>query len=112
MKSIAPAAALKLITAKTAMMIDVREADEYDYENIPGSLLQSLSFFDAELFPDLKDKTLIIMCKAGMRSAAVIKQLEEVGYSDIYNLEGGIVAWEEAKFETEGKKYEALDYQI
>lgn len=112
MKAISPADAFQHIADKTAIMIDVREADEYEYENIPGSLLQSLSFFDADLFPDLKDKTLIIMCKAGQRSAAAIKQLEDVGYNDIYNLEGGILAWSEAKLETEGKKYEALDFQI
>jgi rhodanese-related sulfurtransferase len=40
-----------------------------------------------------KDKPVIVQCRSGKRSAAAIMQLEQLGYTNLYNLQGGILAW-------------------
>lgn len=100
------------LDARTAVLLDVREANEFDFENVPGSLLLPLSFLDAETFPPITDRKLIVMCAVGKRSAAAQKQLAESGIPNLYNLAGGIDAWKKAGFETQGGKFEALDFSI
>ena len=98
--------------AGEAVLVDVRETNEYEYENVPGSLLLPLSFFDADLFPPIDDKKLVFMCAVGKRSAAVQKQLAKAGFTNLFNLTGGIDAWKKAGLETQGGKFESLDYNI
>jgi rhodanese-related sulfurtransferase len=40
-----------------------------------------------------KDKPVVVQCRSGKRSAAAIMQLEQLGYTNLYNLRGGILAW-------------------
>jgi rhodanese-related sulfurtransferase len=98
--------------AREAVLLDVREANEFEFENVPGSVLLPLSFLDAETFPPITDRKLIVMCAVGKRSAAAQKQLAESGIPNLYNLAGGIDAWKKAGFETQGGKFEALDFNI
>lgn len=95
-----------------AVLIDVREASEYDYENIPGSVLLPLSFLDAEVFPPLKDKKLVMICAMGKRSAAAYKQLAKAGYDNLVNLEGGVAAWRNAGLDLQGARFDAEDYTV
>ncbi len=113
-----PLPEVNAVTAKAwldkreAVLLDVREANEFDFENVPGSLLLPLSFLDAETFPPITDRKLIVMCAVGKRSAAAQKQLADSGIANLYNLTGGIDAWKKAGFETQGGKFEALDFSI
>ena len=76
-------------------LIDVREPNEFDHVNIDGELMplgQILDFTEKVS----KDKPVIVHCKSGMRSQRAIMQLEEVGgFDNLYNLEGGILAYAE-----------------
>ena len=63
-------------------------------------------------FPPITDRKLIVMCAIGKRSAAAQKQLAASGIPNLYNLAGGIDAWKKAGYETQGGKYEALDFSI
>ena len=65
-----------------------------------------------DTFPPITDRKLIIMCAVGKRSAAAQKQLADSGIANLYNLTGGIDAWKKAGFETQGGKFEALDFSI
>lgn len=100
------------LVAREAVLLDVREANEFEFENVPGSLLLPLSFLDSETFPPITDRKLIVMCAMGKRSLAAQKQLAESGIPNLYNLAGGIDAWKKAGFETQGGKFEALDFSI
>jgi len=93
------------------VLVDVRELSEYEYEHIPGSFLLPLSFFDADLFPKLGPR-IVLVCQVGRRSAAAQKQLARVGITDTINLIGGIDAWREAELELEGTRYEDTGYSI
>ena len=74
-------------------LIDVREQGEYDSTNIKGKLVPKSQLEDR--FSEIpKEGKVVIHCKSGMRSASVINWLEENhGYTNLYNLQGGIIAW-------------------
>ena len=74
-------------------IIDVREPHEYEIVNIGGELmpLSVVSDFADQIS---RDKKVIVHCKVGGRSAKAIKELEEkYGFTNLYNLKGGILSW-------------------
>ena len=100
------------MVTRTAVMLDVREAAEFDFENIPGSVLLPLSFLDPSNFPAIAGVKIIILCAIGKRALAAQKQLQNSGFTDLFTLSGGIDAWKKAGLQTQGGKFEALDYTI
>jgi rhodanese-related sulfurtransferase len=73
-------------------LIDVREDFEYEMSNL-GGLLIPLSGILIEANKVDKTKPVVVMCRSGKRSAAAIMQLEQHGFTNLYNLQGGILAW-------------------
>src|ERR1700753_132564 len=73
-------------------LIDVREDFEYEMSNLGGVLIP-LGGILIESEKIAKDKPVVVMCRSGKRSAAAIMQLEQRGFTDLYNLQGGILAW-------------------
>ncbi|MEP7169939.1 MAG: rhodanese-like domain-containing protein [Bacteroidota bacterium] len=74
-------------------LIDVREEHEYEIANIGGELIPLGSVVD-EVEKISKDKQVIIYCRSGSRSAAAVMQLErQFGFTNLYNLKGGILAY-------------------
>jgi rhodanese-related sulfurtransferase len=100
------------LTSGIAVLIDVRETSEYEYEHVPGALLHPLSFLDPITFPVIAEKKVVLMCQVGKRSMAAAKQLMKSGYPAPVNLEGGLNAWREAGLETEGARFETEDFSI
>ncbi len=74
-------------------LIDVREEFEYEVSNLGGVLIP-LGGILIEADKIAKDKTVVVQCRSGKRSAAAIMQLEQLGYNNLYNLQGGILAWQ------------------
>jgi len=78
-------------------IIDVREPWEYTEFNIGAELIplgriQSLQIDDLE---DRKNEELIIHCKAGSRSAQACMILEAAGFTNVVNVTGGMMAWQQ-----------------
>ncbi|AEA42825.1 rhodanese-like domain-containing protein [Fluviicola taffensis] len=74
-------------------LIDVRESYENDICTLNGILIP-MNEVPAEFRQIDKDKKVVVHCRSGKRSANVIQFLEqEHGYTNLYNLEGGILAW-------------------
>jgi adenylyltransferase/sulfurtransferase len=74
-------------------LIDVREPYEYDIVNI-GAELIPLATVEAQAGKISKDQPVIVHCKMGGRSAKAIRELEEkFGFTNLYNLKGGIIAY-------------------
>lgn len=74
-------------------LIDVREAYEFDIVNLGGELIPLSNIINN---PDQinRERKTVIHCKSGGRSAAAIQQLEmKYGFTNLYNLKGGIIAW-------------------
>lgn len=87
--------ATQLINRENAIVLDVREVDEFvgghlpEARNIPlGKLGERISELDK-----FKDKPVIVCCAAGMRSAKAAGELGKQGYSRVYSLAGGVDAW-------------------
>jgi len=81
--------------AEDFQLIDVRESFEYEVSNLNGENIP-LSGIIIESDKIATDKPVIVQCRSGKRSAAAIMQLEQqLGYENLYNLEGGILAWKE-----------------
>jgi len=76
-------------------LVDVREDFEYEVSNLGGTLIP-LGGILIEADQIAKDKPVVVMCRSGRRSAAAIMQLEQqFGFSNLSNLQGGILAWAE-----------------
>jgi rhodanese-related sulfurtransferase/rubrerythrin len=79
---------------KDFLLIDVRQPGEYEDGHIPGARLLPLSDFVLEMETLPRDKDLIFYCHSGGRSlAAAMMAEDEIPAAAIYNLEGGIRAW-------------------
>lgn len=83
------------------LLVDVRETTEYEAEHIAGALLLPLSSFDAEFFPTLPGRNIVLHCAVGKRSEAAGKMLLNEGHKDIVHMTGGMDAWKAAGYATE-----------
>jgi rhodanese-related sulfurtransferase len=79
-----------------AILIDIREADEYARAHIPGSRLAPMSSFDSTDFAADSGKEAVFHCRSGMRTDANAARLLAKGFRDAYCLTGGLSAWEAA----------------
>lgn len=74
-------------------LVDVREENEFEVCNL-GGLLIPMNTVPDNVGKIVKDKPVVVHCRSGKRSANVIGYLEtNHGYTNLYNLEGGILAW-------------------
>ena len=88
-QKIEPAAAIRLLDAKKAQAVDVREPDEYAVGHIPGAKLLPLGEVmsrAAEVLPD-KDAPWLVYCRTGRRSADAVQKLDALGYTNIVTLQ-------------------------
>jgi rhodanese-related sulfurtransferase len=76
-------------------LLDVREEEEYLMEHADGAILFPLDLINrksaAELLPD-QDKPILLYCRTGRRSAEAASLLEQLGYTQLYDL-GGLSGW-------------------
>lgn len=83
-----------------ALLLDVREQNEYDEERIAGAQLLPLSELMARFDELPKDREIIAQCRSGKRSAQATDFLRSQGY-DVTNMEGGILRWKAQNLPTE-----------
>lgn len=84
-------------------ILDVREADEREAAHIPDSKFLPrglLEYRAAEELPE-KEARIVIHCASGGRSVLSVKTLQEMGYTNVANLAGGLKAWREAGYPVE-----------
>ena len=76
-------------------LIDVREPVEWEINRIDGAQLIPKSALEsgAGLAALPQDKTLVLYCKTGVRSAEALAEIKRAGFADALHLQGGIVAW-------------------
>ena len=88
----------KMRAAKTNVLLDVRTKKEYDAGHIPGAVLIDFNTpdFDKKIATLDKDKTYLVHCAVGGRSAKAAAKMSTLNFKSVYNLEGGYRAWEKA----------------
>ncbi len=88
-------------------IVDVRSANEWSTGHIPGALHIPLGYL-AERASDIpRDKSIVVQCQSGGRSAIAASVLARIGVQNIANLSGGITAWAAAGQPIEGGAHEA-----
>ncbi|RQP09511.1 MAG: rhodanese-like domain-containing protein [Microbacteriaceae bacterium] len=92
MNTIQPA---ELAAIDDAVIIDVRQPEEYDAAHVDGARLVPLGELVERMGELPTEGTLHLMCRSGARSAQATAYLEAQGY-DAVNVDGGIIAWHEA----------------
>ncbi|HZH66707.1 MAG TPA: rhodanese-like domain-containing protein [Flavisolibacter sp.] len=78
-------------------LVDCREPHEYAESRIGGTLipLGKIQTMQVDEIEDLKDEEVIIYCRSGRRSMMACMVLDQMGFKNTVNVEGGILAWQE-----------------
>jgi rhodanese-related sulfurtransferase len=79
--------------AGDALLLDVREHEEWAAGRAPGALHVPMGELRQDTLP--RDRPVLAVCRVGGRSAAVAQALEQLGY-DVANVTGGMLAWSAA----------------
>ncbi len=81
------------------VLIDCREEHEWNDGHIEGAILMPLSRFQED-FKKLENKNakIIMQCRSGRRSLDACYFLAENGFTDLTNLDGGILAWADSEY--------------
>ena len=95
--------AVSLSNHKDAIFVDVRESKEMAAGVINGAYRVPLSSFDksSTQLDKYKDKPVIVYCRSGNRSISAGGKLKKQGFNQVYNLTGGILAWQKEKLPLE-----------
>ncbi|MFN3423071.1 MAG: rhodanese-like domain-containing protein [Novosphingobium meiothermophilum] len=85
-----------MIQAGEALVVDVRESNEFADGHIPGAINMPLSTFQASKLPDPKGRKLILNCLGGKRSAMALDKCSTAQAAVDTHLAGGFGAWQSA----------------
>lgn len=80
------------------LIVDVREPHEYKAGHIDGARLAPLGNVADELESVEKDREIVLVCRTGNRSGKAQRILADRGYTNLRNMEGGMVAWEKRRY--------------
>ncbi len=83
----------KMDAGEALTLVDVRESWEYEIAQIAGSKLIPLGELEERLAELPREGILVLQCHSGGRSEQATLLLQEAGFANVYNLEGGIEAW-------------------
>lgn len=88
----------RLQSGENLNLVDVRQLEENAQFNIGGIVLplEKIQNFEFDDIEDLKDEELIFYCRTGNRSTQACLFLETTGFSNVKNLAGGMVKWQES----------------
>jgi rhodanese-related sulfurtransferase len=91
----------KLDSGEKVNLIDCREPHEYEESHIGGTLipLGKIQTMQVDEIEDLMEEEVIVYCRSGRRSVMACMVLDQMGFKNTVNVEGGILAWQE-KFKT------------
>jgi rhodanese-related sulfurtransferase len=79
---------------RPAVLLDVRELDEFRRVRVEGSLFIPMSQLGVRLADVPKDRPILVMCQSGSRSVGVTTYLLGQGWEDVGNVAGGIDGWQ------------------
>jgi rhodanese-related sulfurtransferase len=103
---VTPAGAVALLNTEGSLLLDVREQHEFsdghivNARHIPlGKISERVGEIEA-----FKKSPVIVTCQSGTRSPQACSKLVKAGFSDVHELQGGMVAWEEQKLPVTRKR--------
>ncbi|MES9833430.1 MAG: rhodanese-like domain-containing protein [Candidatus Thiodiazotropha sp. LLP2] len=101
-----PSAATDLINRKEAVIVDVRPVSDFNKGHIINAINIPSNGFASQIgvLSKHKDKPIIVSCRSGAQSSSACQQLKKAGYEEVFNLKGGILAWQSANLPITRKK--------
>jgi rhodanese-related sulfurtransferase len=105
-KSLLPQEAILLINHEEAIILDVREENEYLQGHILNSIHIPLNTLSDKInrLEKYRNRPIIASCMSGNRSARACSTLKKNGFEQVHNLKGGVIAWQNANLPlTKGK---------
>jgi rhodanese-related sulfurtransferase len=109
-QQIEPLAAVQMLNHDEPVLLDVREDSEFKDGHIIDALHIPLGKIDSRMeeLEKFREKPIIVSCRSGHRSANACAKLRKHGFETVYNLKGGVMAWQSAGLPlqkpTKGKK--------
>jgi rhodanese-related sulfurtransferase len=99
---ISPQDAAEKLNSGEAVMVDVREQDEWNQEHIPGASHMSRGTIEFDIEEKVPDPNTMIICHCGGggRSALAVESLQKMGYKNVRSIAGGFKAWKAADLPT------------
>jgi rhodanese-related sulfurtransferase len=96
---VGPVEATRMLNHDNAVMIDMREDKDYREGHIINAFHAPASKLDnyTGKLEKYRDQPLIVYCRSGQRSTAVCSKLRKQGFESVYNLKGGVLAWQKAE---------------
>ena len=97
-RGVGPAEATLLINHQDAVVLDIREDNEYRDGYILNSVHVPLGQVKDSIgrLEKYKDRPIVVSCRSGSRSGVACATLAKHGFGEVYNLKGGILAWQNA----------------
>ena len=104
--TLGPSAAISIINKSNTMLLDVREVSEIKAGMLNDAIHIPLSGIGKRLaeLDKYKDDSVLVYCRSGSRSGFVCRTLSGRGFEKVYNLAGGIMAWEDAHLPVSTKR--------
>ncbi len=98
--------ATDLINHREAVVVDVRSTADFAKGHIINSINIPMNGFKNQTatLQKHKDKPILISCRSGSQSSAACQQLRKEGFGEVFNLRGGILAWQSANLPLTRKK--------
>lgn len=95
--------ATRLMNQPGALVLDVREGTEFAAGHLPRARHIPLGELARRVdeIAKFKDKPVIVTCRSGARSGSACRTLKNAGFTKVYNLKGGVPAWEQASLPVE-----------
>lgn len=96
-KSVGPVDATRMLNHDSAVMIDMRNLKDYQSGHIVNAV-HLPEYNDSTLgkLEKFRKQPLIVYCRSGQRSTGVCSKLRKQGFEPVYNLKGGVLAWQNA----------------
>jgi rhodanese-related sulfurtransferase len=99
---ISPSDAAAKLKSGAAVIVDVREKDEWDDEHIPDAIHMSRGTIELDIEEKVPDTNAMIICHCGGggRSALAAESLQKIGYKNVLSMADGFKAWKTAGLPT------------
>jgi rhodanese-related sulfurtransferase len=97
-KAVDPAGLTALVNRNEALLVDVSSTSDFEKGHITGAKNVQMSQFDADnkILARVRDLPVAVVCRTGTASADAARKLAKAGFKQVYWLDGGLAAWQQA----------------